>query len=100
MLDEAASVLSRHPQTKAEIHGHTDNIGTEEYNQYLSEQRAQVVEQYLVQKGIAEGRLVTKGFGFTINAASNQNGAGRALNRRVEILLMPDQSRLAYHDQN
>jgi outer membrane protein OmpA-like peptidoglycan-associated protein len=100
VLDETALMLSRHPQTKVEIHGHTDNIGTEEYNQYLSERRAQVVEQYLVQKGIAEERLVTKGFGFTINAASNQNGAGRALNRRAEILLMPDQKRLAHHNLN
>jgi outer membrane protein OmpA-like peptidoglycan-associated protein len=100
VLNEAAAMLSRNPQSQAEIHGHTDNVGTKEYNQYLSEQRAQVIEQYLVQKGIAEERLVVKGFGFTINAASNQNEAGRALNRRVEILLMPDQGRLAYRDQN
>jgi outer membrane protein OmpA-like peptidoglycan-associated protein len=100
VLDEAAKIISRSPQTQAEIHGHTDNVGTEAYNQYLSEQRAQVVEQYLVQKGIAEEKLVTKGFGYTINAASNASKAGRALNRRVEILLMPDQGRLAYRDQN
>ncbi len=100
VLDEAAAMLSRIPQTKAEIHGHTDNIGTEEYNQNLSEQRAQVVEQYLVQKGIAEERLVTKGFGFTMNAVSNASKAGRAFNRRVEIILMPDQKRLAHHNQS
>jgi OOP family OmpA-OmpF porin len=93
-------MLSRSSRTRAELHGHTDNVGTEEYNQYLSEQRAHVVEQYLVQKGIAEERLVVKGFGFTMNAASNQNETGRALNRRVEILLMPDLRRLAHHDQN
>jgi outer membrane protein OmpA-like peptidoglycan-associated protein len=100
VLNEAAAMLSRSSRTRAELHGHTDNVGTEEYNQYLSEQRAHVVEQYLVQKGIAEERLVVKGFGFTMNAASNQNETGRALNRRVEILLMPDLRRLAHHDQN
>ena len=98
VLDEAATMLSRSPQSQAEIHGHTDNIGTREYNQNLSEQRARVVEQYLVQKGIAEERLVAKGFSFTVNAASNENHAGRALNRRVEILLMPDQNRLAFQN--
>ncbi len=86
--------------TQAEIHGHTDSIGTQAYNQTLSEKRARTVEQYLVQKGIEGDRLLSKGFGFTVSSASNENEASRALNRRVEILLVPDQKRLAYQNQN
>ncbi|MDJ0986760.1 MAG: OmpA family protein [Desulfobacterales bacterium] len=99
-LDEAAEMLNRSPMTQAEIHGHTDSIGTQAYNQTLSEKRARTVEQYLVQKGIEGDRLLSKGFGFTVSSASNENEASRALNRRVEILLVPDQKRLAYQNQN
>ena len=95
ILDETAAMLSRNPQKQAEIQGHTDNIGTKEYNQNLSEKRARIVEHYLVQKGVAKDRLFPKGFGFKVNAASNEYEAGRALNRRVEILLVPDQNKLA-----
>ena len=95
-LDEAAATLKSRPLVRAEIHGHTDNVGTEDYNQNLSMRRARRVEQYLVQKGVDRDRLFPKGFGFKINAASNENEAGRALNRRVEILLVPDQERLAF----
>ena len=76
--------------------GHTDNIGTQEYNRTLSEKRALTVEQYLVQRGIKADRLLPKGFGFAVSAASNEHEAGRALNRRVEILLVPDEEKLAY----
>jgi outer membrane protein OmpA-like peptidoglycan-associated protein len=95
-LDEAAITLKSRPIMSAEIHGHTDNVGTAEYNQNLSMRRARRVEQYLVQKGIERDRLFPRGFGFRINEASNKNEAGRALNRRVEILLVPDQERLAF----
>ncbi|MGD9051864.1 MAG: OmpA family protein, partial [Desulfobacterales bacterium] len=95
-LDEAAVTLKSRPLMSAEIHGHTDNVGTAEYNQNLSMRRARTVEQYLVQKGIERDRLFPRGFGFRINEASNKNEAGRALNRRVEILLVPDQERLAF----
>ena len=95
VLDQAAVRLSRSPMTRAEIQGHTDNIGTEEYNLNLSEKRARKVKAYLVQKGVESDRLLPKGFGFTVNAASNKNVAGRALNRRVEIILVPDQKSLA-----
>ena len=95
VLDQAAAMLSRSPLTLAEIQGHTDNIGTEEYNLDLSEKRARKVKAYLVQKGVEGDRLRAKGFGFTINAATNGDAAGRALNRRVEIILVPDQKSLA-----
>lgn len=94
-LDEAAVMLKRRPLVQAEIHGHTDNVGTDEYNQDLSIRRARTVQAYLVRKGVGKERLFPKGFGFTKNTTSNHNEASRALNRRVEILLVDE--RLASH---
>ena len=96
VLDEIALELNRTPDTKIEIQGHTDNVGTAEYNQRLSEKRAEIVKQYLVQKGVEKDRLFPVGFGYTINQASNRTEAGRALNRRVEMSIMSDQKMLAY----
>jgi outer membrane protein OmpA-like peptidoglycan-associated protein len=85
ILDEVAAVLSQHPATRIEIQGHTDNIGTAEYNQNLSEKRARAVKKYFVRRGIEGDRLFPRGYGFTMNAASNETEAGRALNRRVGL---------------
>jgi outer membrane protein OmpA-like peptidoglycan-associated protein len=87
VLDEVAAMLSRKPATKVEIQGYTDNIGSVDYNQNLSEKRARAVKKYFVRRGVAENRLFPKGFGFAMNAASNENEAGRALNRRVELAI-------------
>ena len=95
VLDEAATKLSRNPHTQAAIHGHTDNVGTAEYNQDLSEKRALEVKNYFVRKGVAKDRLFPRGFGFKVNAATNDSETGRALNRRVEIILLPDQKTIA-----
>lgn len=84
-LDEVAARLSQNPATRIEIQGHTDNIGAANYNQALSEKRARAVKNYFVRKGVEEDRLFPEGFGFTMSAASNENEAGRALNRRVEL---------------
>jgi outer membrane protein OmpA-like peptidoglycan-associated protein len=84
-LDKIAQMLAQNPAVKAEIQGHTDNIGTARYNQRLSEMRARVVENYFVSKGVEKDRLFPVGFGFTKNSASNEDEIGRALNRRVEI---------------
>lgn len=65
--------------------GHTDSVGTEQYNQGLSERRAESVKEYLVSKGIEAGRVYTEGKGELQPIASNQTAAGRAQNRRVEI---------------
>ncbi|MGD9133907.1 MAG: OmpA family protein, partial [Desulfobacterales bacterium] len=86
-LDEIAVMLKQNPDAKIEIKGHTDNVGTAAYNQRLSEKRARTVKSYFVQKGIEKDRLFPKGFGFKMNRASNENEAGRALNRRVELVL-------------
>ena len=97
VLDEIASMLKKNPDTNMEIQGHTDNVGTAEYNQLLSEKRAATVKNYLVQKGVEKDRLFPMGFGYTVNQATNRTEAGRALNRRVEMSIKSDQKILAYH---
>lgn len=68
-----------------ELIGHTDNIGTEEYNMQLSKQRAESVEKYLVSKGISSERISVRGFGYSKPIASNDTEEGRSKNRRVDI---------------
>jgi len=85
MLGEAISILKENPEMKVEIDGHTDNMGPASYNMKLSERRAKAIMQYFVDKGVEAERLMTKGFGFTKPAASNDTKKGRAKNRRVEL---------------
>ena len=85
LLDEVAIILEKNPEMKVEVQGHTDNKGTAEYNQWLSEKRAQRVKDYLVSKGIDPSRLEAKGYGLTQPVASNATVEGRAQNRRVEL---------------
>jgi outer membrane protein OmpA-like peptidoglycan-associated protein len=96
VLDEIALMLKQNPDTNIDIKGHTDNVGTAEYNQLLSEKRAEIVKQFLVQKGVEKDRLFPVGFGYTINQASNRTENGRALNRRVEMSILSDHKMLAY----
>ncbi len=85
ILDEAATVLDRRKEINVDVVGHTCNIGTEQYNQGLSERRAKSVYDYFVNKGIAAERLTTQGYGETKPAHSNTTREGRAKNRRVEL---------------
>ena len=85
LLDEVASILMKNPEMEVEVQGHTDNTGTAEYNQWLSEKRAQRVKDYLVSKGVDPSRLEAKGYGLTQPVASNATEEGRAQNRRVEL---------------
>ncbi len=85
MLNNGASILKKNPEMKVEIDGHTDSMGSAEYNMKLSERRAEAVKKYFVDQGIDPNRLTTKGFGLTKPAASNKTRAGRAQNRRVEL---------------
>jgi outer membrane protein OmpA-like peptidoglycan-associated protein len=87
-LDNVVSMLIKDPAKKIQIQGHTDNIGTPEYNKNLSEKRARQVKGYLVSKGIDNIRISTIGYGYTKNAASNNTISGRAQNRRAEIILV------------
>jgi OOP family OmpA-OmpF porin len=68
-----------------ELEGHTDSIGTEQYNQGLSERRAASVRDYLQKKGVDSGRITSRGFGESKPIADNKTRDGRAKNRRVEI---------------
>lgn len=85
VLDEAASRLQANPNMTVVIEGHTDGIGTERYNQVLSEKRANAVYSYLVKRGISPARMKTVGYGKTRPIADNSTEEGRAMNRRVEF---------------
>lgn len=86
-LDKLIKVLNQYPDTDLEIQGHTDNKGTAEYNQGLSERRAGSVSSYLRSHGITSSRITTKGFGLNSPKYSNETEDGRAGNRRVEFLI-------------
>ena len=85
-LNKIVSILKANPQTKIEIGGHTDNIGDQRLNIALSENRAKVILNYLVSKGIDEGRLLYKGYGGTKPVAPNDSEDNKKRNRRVEIV--------------
>jgi OmpA-OmpF porin, OOP family len=85
ILDEAVRILGTGGGSAVEIEGHTDWIGTDAYNQGLSERRANSVMNYLVDHGVSASRLSTVGYGESQPIASNQTREGRALNRRVEL---------------
>src|SRR5262249_30686105 len=73
---------------RIEIQGHTDNVGGKDYNQELSQQRANAVKEYLVKLGVEAGRLDTKGYGETKPIAPNINEQGKAKNRRVQFMIL------------
>ncbi|NOT25787.1 MAG: OmpA family protein [Acidobacteria bacterium] len=86
-LARVSGILSSHPGLKLEVEGHTDSVGTDEYNQRLSERRADSVRTYLVQQRIEPGAVVTLGLGESHPVATNETAAGRQQNRRVEIIV-------------
>jgi outer membrane protein OmpA-like peptidoglycan-associated protein len=88
-MDKIANILVRYGKTQLTIVGHTDNVGSEQYNQSLSERRAKAVNDYLLNKGVLIQRLAFVGRGETAPRASNATEEGRRLNRRVEILVEP-----------
>ena len=88
-MDKIADILLRYGKTQLTIIGHTDNVGTEQYNQTLSERRAKAVNDYLINKGVLIQRLAYVGRGETAPRASNATEEGRRLNRRVEIVIEP-----------
>ena len=92
VLDEAAALvaglLRECPNDSLAVEGHTDAIGTDTYNQALSERRAGAVMDYLAGKGVSSAQLSAKGFGESAPIAANDTADGRALNRRVELRLV------------
>jgi outer membrane protein OmpA-like peptidoglycan-associated protein len=89
-LDQIATALKDAPDRALDIEGFTDTVGSEGYNQTLSEARADAVRQALVARGIDASRITTHGYGEQYPVASNATDAGRQLNRRVEIVLAND----------
>lgn len=89
ILDQLANSINQYPDTVIRVEGHTDSVGSAAYNQTLSENRANSVRSYLVQRGVAASRIEAVGYGLTRPIADNATEAGRAQNRRVEILIVP-----------
>ena len=90
-LLKLANVLQKYPDTNIEILGHTDDKGTNAYNQRLSQRRAASASSYLRSQGIANARVTTKGLGETDPKVPNDSEAGRADNRRVEFVITANQ---------
>jgi outer membrane protein OmpA-like peptidoglycan-associated protein len=89
VLDRVASTLKEYDQTVIEVAGHTDSVGGADYNQRLSEQRAQTVGNYVSARGVDSRRMMITGAGARHPVATNGTDAGRAENRRVEITIVP-----------
>lgn len=88
-LGRLSDVISKYDQTVVHVIGHTDSVGNDDYNQRLSERRAESVAQFLMNNGVTAGRLHTEGRGEREPRSTNDTEAGRQLNRRVEIFIKP-----------
>ena len=86
-LAKISGIVLAHPGLNLEVDGHTDNVGSSEYNQLLSEQRAATVLNFLVQQGLPESSVTSRGFGMSQPVATNDTPEGRAKNRRVELVV-------------
>jgi len=89
-LAKVAGILLAYPSLNIAVGGYTDNVGGDDMNQKLSENRASSVRDYLVAQGVATNSVTSEGFGNTLPVASNDNSAGRQENRRVELLVSGD----------
>lgn len=89
-LAKVAGILIAYPGLDIEVGGYTDNVGSDEANQRLSESRAGAVRDYLVESGVAANSITAKGFGNSLPVASNDNSGGRQENRRVELVVSGD----------
>lgn len=88
VLDDAAELLQNNERVVVEVAGHTDSIGTDAYNQDLSQRRADSVKDYLVSQGVNASRLETQGYGESRPIATNETDEGRQQNRRVELVVL------------
>ena len=86
ILDQAVDVLNRNPSVMVELGGHTDSVGSEDYNQGLSQRRAQIVSDYLTSHGVSSSQIIgVKGYGEGTPVDTNDTKEGRARNRRTEL---------------
>jgi outer membrane protein OmpA-like peptidoglycan-associated protein len=86
-LARVSGILLTTPGLNIEVEGHTDSVGSDNYNQHLSEQRASSVRDYLLRQGIMPGAVATSGLGESQPVVSNATAAGRQQNRRVELVV-------------
>jgi len=86
-LAKVSGIVLAHPGLSLEVEGHTDSVGTDDFNQSLSERRAESVKTYLTQQGIPSASIRVRGFGEAQPVASNDSAAGRQQNRRVELIV-------------
>lgn len=86
-LATVAGILLAYPNLQIEVEGHTDNVGSEDYNQRLSENRAAAVRDFLLQQGVGMNNIVARGFGEAQPVASNLSSSGRQQNRRVDLVV-------------
>ena len=89
-LDQLAQFLNSHPERRVQIDGYTDSVGTDPYNQDLSQRRADTVKFALIARGIDPSRIGTQGYGKGFPVADNTDSGGRQLNRRVEVVIGED----------
>src|ERR1700685_2534375 len=89
-LAKVSGIVLAYPSLHVSVEGHTDSVGSDEYNQNLSEHRAESVRDYFVQQGIQSSAIDARGFGKTAPIASNDLPEGRQQNRRVELVLSGD----------
>jgi len=89
-LAKVSGILLAHPGLRVEVEGHTDSVGSDEFNQRLSEHRASTVRDYLVAQGVPSDMVTSRGFGKSQPVASNDTSEGRQQNRRVEMVVSGD----------
>ncbi|MGA8528671.1 MAG: OmpA family protein, partial [Acidobacteriaceae bacterium] len=86
-LAKVSGILLTYPNLKVQVEGYTDNIGSQDYNQQLSEKRAMAVQSFLIAQGVPPGNVTSQGYGMADPVADNSTAAGRAKNRRVEMVV-------------
>jgi outer membrane protein OmpA-like peptidoglycan-associated protein len=86
-LAKVSGILLAYPNLKVQVEGYTDNVGTQTYNQTLSQQRADGVAAYLESQGVGAGNVTATGYGMNNPIADNATNAGRAQNRRVQLVV-------------
>lgn len=88
LLMPVVKIFNRYPDLEVEVAGHTDSVGSDDYNQALSERRAEAVRRFLTDHGVPPGQVTARGYGESEPVASNDTGEGRQQNRRVEIRIL------------
>jgi outer membrane protein OmpA-like peptidoglycan-associated protein len=86
-LAKVSGILLAYPDLKVQVEGYTDNVGTDQYNQTLSQQRADAVRDYLISQSVNAGNVTATGYGMSNPIADNSSAAGRAQNRRVNLVV-------------